>query len=788
MPTAAFISIWPTRLFLAIMITLLGAIGPPARGELEPATEPGAFPTEIARFFSRHCYECHGNGANEGEIALDSLMSAPFTNTARDTWKRVMQQLDLDLMPPPDHEPQPDSDVRRHWVETIDQKFFRVDCDQVRDPGRVTVRRLNRAEYRNTIRDLFSIEIDTSEFPSDNVGYGFDNIGDVLSTSPLLLEKYLSAAEKISSTVIYLGHPSALYHQRHNQKDLRATPSAAADFEPDHILINRNGSVFFNSELYEPGEYVLRATTFGVQNSNGIAEMAFRVGDKVVASYEVPDERVPHEYETTIHAGGDGGIPLGRYQFHVAYTNDTNGEGGDRDLGVMTFELEGPLHLSPDELPLPPSHRRIIDVVPNEARDVAAAARHNLLQLAEPMFRRPIVASELDRYVTLVATHVEAGESFATAMSYGLQALLTSPQFLFRVERQPHPDDPAELSKLSQYELATRLSYFLWSSVPDEALRQDAAAGVLSDPTRLSHHVQRMIDDRRSEAFVTHFAGQWFNLRNLEDTRPNRKLFPDFDDRLRQSMQQETTLLFESVLRRNDSIVQLLEADYTYVDERLAKHYGLADVEGESFRRVAIDKLPRRGILTHAGILTLTSDPSRTIPVKRGKWIMENILGTPPPAPPAGVPPLGPTAESNPDLTLRQQLELHRQDPRCIACHRVMDPIGLAFEHFDAVGKWRDTANDKPIDATGALPDGSTFQNAIDLISIVAARRDDFARHAARTMLTYALGRGLELYDECVIDEIVEQVRADDYRIHSLIQSIVHSEPFLMRRGDGGQP
>ena len=773
----------------ALLLLHFDSAGQSIADEAAGASRHEPFLHSATSFLQSHCFDCHGDGATEGGMDLERLLSQPRDRAARDTWHKVMQHLRVGTMPPADHDARPEPSATRQFVQQIDREFFRVDCDEVRDPGRVTIRRLNREEYQNTVEDLLEVTFDAREtLPRDDVGNGFDNIGDVLSVSPLLLEKYLAAAETIAEDVIYTGPRAALRSTRVLPAEIDGEPAAGLTIENDYLLINREGAAFAEFSPYVAGNYELRIRAFGVQSGDELTRMAVEVAGERIAEFEVQGHREPDDYRVPLEFGPKG-HPLGHQLIRFVYLNDFN-QGGDkdRDLAIVHVDLEGPAHLEGDAFPLPPSHLRVISTQPKEHQSVAKAARINLKRLARRAFRRPVTGEDVAAYVQLVKAACDRGESFEHGMRIALQAILVSPRFLFRVETPLHPDDPEHVDAVGQYELASRLSYFLWSTMPDRKLFRLARKGMLTQPEVLSEQVERMLDDPRATNFVENFAGQWLNLRSLADVRPNRQRFPDFNEKLAADMHQETLLLVTHLLQENKSLGDLLSADYTFLNERLANHYGIEGVTGDEFRMVSLAELPRRGVLTQASILTLTSDPARTLPVKRGKWILENVLGTPPPPPPPNVPPLESDKHSDPNATLRERLALHRQDAACAGCHREMDPLGLAFENYDAIGRWRDNDADRPIDTAGTLADGRRFQNAIELIELLQERENEYAEQVTRAMLTYALGRGLEPYDHCAVDEILTALKRDDYRMRTLVREIVMSLPFQMRRGDGGRP
>jgi hypothetical protein len=559
----------------------------------------------------------------------------------RSIWLKVLGQLQASAMPPSDAD-QPTAEERELLRVWIDRAVNSVDCSGPVSPGRVTLRRLNRHEYRNTIRDLLGIDYaPAADFPADDVGYGFDHIGDVLSLPTILMEKYLAAAEEISRQAL---------------ADASSEPQDAQQRLPRRPII-----------LRRPGE-----------------------------------EWTPQ-----------------------------------------------------------------------------AAAAANLAPLAAAAFRRPVTDAEVARLAQLVAQAVDDGESFEAGMQLALQAILISPHFLFRVELDPEGD--AETRQLNDHELAVRLSYFLWSTMPDAELFDAAREGRLQDLSELEQQVRRMLADPKSQALIENFAGQWLQLRNLDTLTFDPARFPGCDAQLLADMREETLQFFAALVREDQSLLRLLDADFTFVNQRLAAHYGLAGVTGNEFRRVSLQGTPRAGILTHASVLAVTSNPSRTSPVKRGKFVLDNLLGAPPPPAPANVPQLD---DANRALTgtLRQRLEQHRADPGCASCHQLMDPIGFALEHFDAVGRYRTTDAGQPIDASGALPSGDQFSGLDELRGLLLAkRRDDVARCLVEKMLVYALGRGLEYYDQCAVNNIRQALEQDDYRFSRLVLGVVQSQPFQKR-------
>ncbi|MCA9019189.1 MAG: DUF1592 domain-containing protein, partial [Planctomycetaceae bacterium] len=452
----------------------------------------------------------------------------------------------------------------------------------------------------------------------------------------------------------------------------------------------------------------------------------------------------------------------------------------DRNLYVNEVAFKGPLGQLPSDLPA--SHHKIITCTPGSGRSVHYCAEKIIREFATQAFRRPVTREEVAPIVDLVEARVKSGRTFEQGIQVGVQAILVSPHFLFRIEGLQDPGSKTDSKTIAQYEIASRLSYFLWSSMPDQTLFDLAAQGRLHDRRTLQVQVKRMLEDPRSEAFVKNFAGQWLNLRNLDDLTPDPRKFRVFNTQLKADMRRETEEFFSYIMKEDRSVIEFINADYTFMNENLAKFYGNDKIKGEEFQKVSLDKSKRAGLITQASILTLTSNPGRTSPVKRGKWIMENILGTPPPAPPPNVPELEEAAGAKPNATLREQLALHRKIAGCAACHDQMDPLGLGFENFDAIGRWRDKEGKHKIDSSGQLPSGQTFKSPVELIGILEEQKQGFCRSLAEKMLTYAIGRGVEYYDKCALDEITNNFTTRGYRFSALVTEIVTSDPFLKRQ------
>ncbi len=754
----------------AALPTNLPAAPEPPAAEAEANAAKG-----VRALFENYCLECHAGENPEGLLNLSKLLDQGTTPGNRKRWLRVMDNVEGGTMPPDDY-PQPREDeveALRLWV---DAELEKVDCGQTIDPGRVTIRRLNRAEYNNTIRDLVGVDFHPADdFPSDDVGYGFDNIGDVLTLPPILMEKYLAAAESIARRAIVVEGASA----GEPAKEYPGRPLAST------------GEARARHEFPRDATYVVRVRAYGQQAGPDPARMTVKLDGEPLETFDVrAEEGEPGVYEARAK------VKAGVRRIAAAFINDYYDPDnpdptlrGDRNLYVDSLEVEGPIHEAGD--PLPESHKRIIfrsPQSPDEFHDCASAVIERFMRRA---YRRPVTGGEVAKLVRLAELARENGDGFERGMQLAVQAVLASPQFLFRVELyRPERDrrgkviNPTAGAPLNAFEVASRLSYFLWSSMPDDELSSLAASGELLKPETLEQQVRRMLQDPKSEAFVENFAGQWLQLRRLKDSNPDRKQFPDFDEPLREAMTRESELYFASIMREDRSLLEFIDGDYTFLNERLAKHYGIPGVEGPEFRRVKLETDQRGGVITQASILTVTSNPSRTSPVNRGKWILEQILGDPPPPAPPEVPILADDAEGAVLTgTLRQRMEQHRSNPSCAACHARLDPPGFGLENYNAVGAWRDKEGDFPIDASSELPSGESFNGPAELKAILLSRKGAFIHTLGEKMLTYALGRGLEETDACVVEDIAKGVAADEYRFSRMVLEIVKSDPFLKRRG-----
>lgn len=734
------------------------------------------YDNDVKPLLDHYCFGCHNPEKNKGELSLNGYVSEQDIAMDRKIWLKVAHNLRNGEMPPPS-KPQPTQEQRDMLVGWIESEIFKCDCDKP-DPGRVTIRRLNRAEYNNTIRDLVGVDFSPADdFPTDDSGHGFDNIGDVLSLPPILLEKYLAAAEKILDQAIVADPMKVVVTEM-------SVPSMEGGTRHDRIgkFLGTTSEILTSYKFPAAGDYVLKVEAFGQQAGPEPVRMAFRIDGREIRRFDVRSvEGEPGTYQARFRA------EPGSRKVAVAFLNDcydtTSANRklrGDRNMVVFKIAMEGPLGI-PRELP--ETHKRIF-FKPYTTETRMSVAREILGAFARRAFRRPVEPAEIDRLLKLVELAETNGDRFERGIQLALQAVLVSPRFLFRGEIQASPDDASKVQLIDEHALASRLSYFLWSTLPDAELTAEADKGSLRQ--NLSTQVKRMMRDPKSQALVENFAGQWLQLRNLKLVAPDKKEFPDFDEALRLAMERETELLFGNIMREDRSILEFLDADYTFVNQRLARHYGLAPVDGDDFVRVSLKGTPRRGLLTHGSILTITSNPTRTSPVKRGKFILDNVLGTPPPPPPPEVPDLAEAKTGELTGTLRQRMEQHRQNPACASCHARMDPIGFGMENFDGIGAWRTDDGPVAIDSHGELVSGEKFAGPGELISVLLnKRRAEFVRCLSEKMLTYALGRGMEYYDKCALDEISAGLAKGDLKFSALIMQVVTSTPFQKRRGEG---
>ena len=724
-----------------------------------------------------HCLDCHSGAEPEAGVTLDHFHAPLDFLKGQLLWRKALQKMQLEEMPPPDSSEMSESD-RQFLMTWVTSTLEDIECGLAPNPGQVTLRRLNAVEYRNTVRDLMLVDYEpASSFPADDVGYGFDNIGDVLTLPPLLMEKYLVAAEEISRRAIMTPPPDKQHERIVTGAQLQRTGGSPSG---EVLVLASNADASFQEQIPWPGICQLIITASGDQAGDEPCQMAVLVDDELIRT--IPVRNTPDEPR-------DIALPLklreGSRRVTLRFTNDfyvaSDGDKPalDRNLHVHSVRLLG-IQQSQKKVDLsqaPASHRAIFFVQPKTDAEKAEVTRSILERLVSRAFRRPANPDELQSLTELALSLQADGESFESSIQVAVQAILISPKFLFRVEPPGSSASADQVRDLDDFELATRLSYFLWSSMPDDELFKLAWTKQLRQPEMLRAQVKRMVADPKSSALVENFAGQWLTLRKLDSFAPDSALFPQWNDSIKALTKRETLTFFAGVMRDDLSVVSLLDADFTYLNQELAEYYSIGDVRGSNFRKVSLAGTGRSGLLTHASVLAVTSNPTRTSPVKRGKWILDNLLATPPPPAPPGVPELKEKGQLT--GTLRQRMEQHRTDPACASCHKLMDPLGFALENYDAVGKFRELDEGLAIDASGTLPDGSVVRGAQELRTALLERnKEQFVRCLTEKMLTYALGRGLEYYDRCAVDKIMAEMQKQDAKFSTLLEQIVLSDPF----------
>ncbi len=748
-------------------------------GVLCPGAAAADFDKTVPTFLDRHCTFCHNGKLVMAGLNLEMYKDPAAASSASEVWEKVARKLRSGEMPPPGR-PRPSADELKAVMAWIDTQVAPRKAPGAWDPGRVTARRLNRAEYNYTIRDLLGLDIrPADDFPADDSGYGFDNIGDALTLSPVLMERYLAAAEKIAREAIVIDRPMEATQDTYRPESMPSTTGEAvwpSEFETEH-------------EFPVEAEYDITVGVGGRRPDGARAlELAVWLDERQLGRREVYPDSSKRTFEQRLAVQPGKHILRAALIEDASHVDDSRGEPPgpntrEHNIVLDHFEIVGPFNQKPR--PLTAAHRRIFICGHRQGEHQPGCARRILENLARRAYRRPAGKDEisaLDRFVELAR---QEGGTLEEGIQLALQAVLVSPHFLFRIERDPAAAGRDAIHRINDFELASRLSYFLWSSMPDDELFRLAEVGKLHEPEVLDVQVRRMVQDPKSRALVENFAGQWLQLRNLALAKPDPDRFPRFDDELRGDMRRETEMFFQAVMREDRSILDFIDGRFTYLNERLARHYGIEGIKGDYFRRVELDGGQRSGILTQASILTISSYPTRTSPVLRGLWVLENFLGTPPPPPPPDVPALDDSAVGTKG-TLRQQLEQHRANPTCAVCHNRMDPLGFGLENYDPVGQWRTHDGKFPIETAGILPNGRSFESPKELKEILKSDGEAFAGCLSEKMLTYALGRGLEEYDEAAVKSIAKAVAENDYRFSTLVLEIVRSLPFQMRRGDAG--
>ena len=784
--------VWFSR---ALKIAALGMVTACAATSQQPTSGPASTSDAPPRaLIDKYCIGCHNERLKVGGLALNNIASQSIgQNTA--VWEKVVRKLRARYMPPVGL-PRPDESTYNSAVSSLESSLDRIAAAKP-DPGRTdTFRRLNRTEYHNAIRDLLALDIDVSSLlPSDDSSHGFDNV-TVGELSPTLLERYLSAAQKISRLAI----GGAVRAPGGDTIELPADLTQEQHFDELPFGTRGGTAVHYTFPLDAEYEIQLRLTRDRNEHVEGLRE-AHQIeltidGERIQVFTAKPPPassdqsivdkdfhiRVPvkagsHELAATFIKKPSVLLETDRQPYLAHFNADRHPR---IQPALYSISVTGPFNASgPGDTT---SRQRIFVCHPQKESEQEACAKRILSTLARRAWRGPVKDSELQVPLRFYR-EARAQAGFEDGIEKALRAVLMSPRFLFRIEQDPAGIAPRTAYALSDLDLASRLSFFLWSSIPDDDLLDAATRGTLKQPAVLKKEVRRMLADPRSEALVNNFAEQWLYLRNLASASPDTRLFPDFDDNLRQAFRRETEMFFESIMREDRNVLDLLRANYTFVNERLAKHYGIPNIYGSRFRRVTFDEgSVRGGLLGQGSVLTVSSYATRTSPVIRGKWVLTNILGSPPPPPPPNVPPLKEAADSGKVLTMRERMAQHRANPACAGCHKLMDPIGFSLENYDAVGRWRTTEGGVPVDAAGSLPDGSTFTGAAGLRQALLRNPELFVTTTAEKLLTYALGRGVEEDDAPAVRGIVRAARADDYRFSSLVLGIVNSTPFQMRR------
>ena len=788
-------------------LALAAGVSGQLRAQVPPAQDAAAAPRAL---LDRYCVACHNDRTRQAGLTLQSIDAEHVGRVPGETevWEKVVRKLRARAMPPPGR-PRPDAGAYDAAAAALEAALDRAAADNPH-PGRPPIHRLNRAEYRNAIRDLLALDIDARALlPPDESGYGFDNIADVLAISPVLLDRYMAAAGKISR--LALGDaairpaietytvPYTLWQEGRMSEDLP---------------FGSRGGLAVRHHFPLDGEYVIRLRlqrAYGnhIRGLQAPNDIELRLDRARIGRFTVGGEGVrapwnavsrPTLYEQTADEGlavrldvsagtrlvsaafidraavAEGALEPRPAVSSLAYSRDRNAA-----MALDSIEIAGPYGGStPADTP---SRRRVFSCYPAAAADEAGCAAEIVSALARRAFRRPVHEADTAPLLALYGEGRRAG-GFERGIQLVVRGILIDPEFLFRIERDPDGMPPGTAYPVSDLELASRLSFFLWSSLPDDELLDVAAAGRLRQAGDLRAQIARLLGDPRSDAFIDNFFGQWLLLRNMRTVAPDPDAFPDFDENLRAALRQETALFVASQVRDDRSVLDLLRADYTFLNERLARHYGVANVYGNHFRRVNVAGRRRGGLLGQGSVLTATSYPNRTSPTKRGLWVLENLLGAPPPPPPPEVPGLPDADHPRQDrrLSMRERMEIHRISPVCASCHVLMDPLGFALENYDGIGAWRTTEDGAPIDVASRLPDGSRFAGPHGLRDILLGAEERFVETLAEKLLTYALGRGIEYYDAPAVRGIARGAAANDYRWSALVLGVVESTPFQMRR------
>ena len=741
-----------------------------------PAVDAAGFDKTVKPVLKNNCSGCHNPGMMSGGVNLLPYAEASTLSTDREAWDKIVQKIESGEMPPKGMPRPPQAQIAT-LVTFLKGEFAKADAAVRPDPGRVTARRMNRNEYRNTIRDLLAVDFRAErDFPTDDSGYGFDNIGDILTISPVLMEKYLNAAEVIAS------------------RAMGADPLPKKPLEIAYELKTKNirrldfSTVEASHRVDFDGEYTVRFGFPGERAPDAKpVKMGFWMDGQLLQTIEVETKPSKLVY---FNPFSDAEIrtylPEGDHVFRAGFIDDefiktvtdpkvAYSDKKNKFIGSMTFV--GPYASKVEKA----SRKKIL--ICDVKTGGQACVEKIVANLAHHAYRRPVGKQEVAALMKFVAMAKAQGQSTEQGIQLALEAMLVSPEFLFRVEKDPNPTDPEKVHRVSDLELASRLSYFLWSSMPDDELLGLAEAGKLKDAAVLDAQVKRMMTDKKAAAFAENFAGQWLEIRNLDSIRPDPQKFPAWTPELKEAMRTETSMFFQHVLSENRPLSDFINARYTFLNQELATYYGIKDVKGPDFRRVDLTTDQRGGVLSQGSVLAVSSYPSRTSPTIRGKYILNNILGTPPPPPPPDVPALD-DSKIGSDVSLRKQLEAHRSNPVCASCHSKMDVLGFGLENYDAIGKWRTMDGKFPIDVGGTMPSGKSFQTAAEMRTILMDNLPQVSRCMVEKIMTYALGRGMQTFDNKTIDDINKKLQGDGYHFQTLIYEVVRSLPFQSRRGE----
>lgn len=765
-------SIWPSAALVSAVLCLL--ITPAATGQNQDGNAATAGSPELLQATTtRYCLACHNDRTLTAGLSLAGVDGTDIAGHAP-VLERVLRKLRAGDMPPAGR-PRPEASAvaaLTSWLETALDGVAAA----APNPGAPAIHRLNRAEYRNAVRDLLALDLDHArDLPADNSGYGFDNIGDVLTVSPLHVERYVGAARRISRLALGQLTPRPVVE--------RYEATRGAGDAIDALPPNTRGGMLFRHYFAFDADYVLTVRVGG-RRATGMSapRLDVRVDGRRVRLFEAdfdPEEASQETRNFQVRVP----VTAGEHEIAAGFLTEYARSEGDATANAYRVDyvlVDGPYDATGSGNTK--SQRRVFVCQPAAAQPEEQCAREILAGLARRAYRRPVAASDIDPLIDLFRMGRADGGSFEAGIEMALSGVLVSPSFLFRAPAVPADAVPGSVYRLSDIDLASRLSFFLWSSIPDESLLELAEQGELSDPDVLAAQVERMLADPKAQALIDNFGGQWLHLRNVADWRPDPERFRRFNDSLRYAFQRETELFLAHLIREDRSVLELIDADYTFLNEPLAEFYGIDGVRGGYFRRVPLAGTGRGGVLTHGSILMVTSYPTRTSPVLRGKWVLENLLGAPPPPPPPDVPELE-TGDEGSAASLREALERHRASPACAACHASLDPLGFALENFDAVGAFRTEEEEGvPVDPSGALPDGTLIDGPDGLRRVLLGRRHEFVETLAAKLLTYALGRGLESYDQPAVREIRRRTEAGDYRFSALVSAIVDSVPFRFRR------